>query len=467
MIAAPPAPPQADADVERQFTETVRPFLNTYCTSCHGGEKPAAQLDLRQYSSTKSVVQDFSRWDRVRERLAAREMPPRQAKQPDEGARQQVIRWVDTTWATEARAHDGDPGVVLARRLSNAEYDYTIHDLTGVDIRPAREFPIDPANLAGFDNSGESLTMSPALLTKYLQAARKVADHLYLDPDGFQFAPHPMLVETDREKYCIQQIVDFYDRQPTDYADYFRAAWLYRHRSAFGKPRATIADIAAENKVSGRYLTTIWNALEKKEEVGPLAKLQTMWRALPAPNANRPDLVSEGVGQMRDFVVRMRKDTNLKFASPVVKGLSIASQPLMNWKNRAYATHRRDFDRAALRVEGEPPPVEIKMPDGKRGLIGGGANGEDLNAIRALAEQYISRMDNSDLEVPAGQRARYEAAFAKFSAIFPDTFYVRERGRFYPDDSEDKGRLLSAGYHNVMGYFRDDAPLSELLLDEN
>ncbi len=68
--------------------------------------------------------------------------------------------------------------------------------------------------------------------------------------------------------------------------------------------------------------------------------------------------------------------------------------------------------------------------------------------------------------MPAGQRARYEAAFAKFSSIFPDTFYVRERGRFYPDDTEDKGRLLSAGFHNVMGYFRDDAPLSELLLDE-
>ena len=169
---------------------------------------------------------------------------------------------------------------------------------------------------------------------------------------------------------------------------------------------------------------------------------------------------------MRDFVVRMRKDTSLKFASPVVKGLSIASQPLMNWKNRQYATHRRDFERAALRVADEPPPVEVKMPDAKRGLIGGGLNGEDLNALRALAEQYQSRMKNPDLEVPAGQRARYEAAFARFSSIFPDTFYVRERGRFYPDDTEDKGRLLSAGFHNVMGYFRDDAPLSELLLDE-
>src|SRR5262245_35099721 len=31
----------------------------------------------------------------------------------------------------------------------------------------------------------------------------------------------------------------------------------------------------------------------------------------------------------------------------------------------------------------------------------------------------------------------------------------------------DKGRFLGAGFHNVMGYFRDDTPLVELILDEN
>ncbi len=95
-----------------------------------------------------------------------------------------------------------------------------------------------------------------------------------------------------------------------------------------------------------------------------------------------------------------------------------------------------------------------------------GPNGEDLTALKAQVRAYASRMENADLVVPAGQRARYEAAFATFSSVFPDAFYVRERGRFYPDESEDKGRWLSAGFHNVMGYTRDDAPLSELMLDE-
>src|SRR5207302_2821372 len=131
----------------------------------------------------------------------------------------------------EAERNAGDPGPVLARRLSNAELDYTVRDLTGVDIRPTREFPVDPANQAGFDNSGESLVMSPALLKKYLAAARLVADHVILKPQGFVFAPHPVVTETDRDKYCVKRIIDFYESHKVDLADYFLAAWQSRHRN--------------------------------------------------------------------------------------------------------------------------------------------------------------------------------------------------------------------------------------------
>ena len=71
-----------------------------------------------------------------------------------------------------------------------------------------------------------------------------------------------------------------------------------------------------------------------------------------------------------------------------------------------------------------------------------------------------------DLAVPVGQRARYEKAFAQFSRVFPDMFYMQERGRNYFDTTKDRGRLLDAGFHSLMGYFRDDQPLYELLLDD-
>ena len=453
---------EAGNSLDRKFTETVRPFLASYCTGCHSGRSPAAQFDLAQYSNLDAVVRDYPRWNLVLERLAAGEMPPKPAPQPQPAQRQQVIGWVQAVRTAEAKKHDGDPGPVLVRRLSNAEYNYTIRDLTGIDIRPTREFPVDPANPAGFDNSGESLSMSPALLAKYLQAAREVSNHMVLNLDGIAFAAHPMLVETDREKYAIQRIVDFYARQPTDYAAYFRAAWIYKHRAALGKPRATLALIAAESKVSPKYLAMIWQALEETpEQVGPLATLQRMWRALPAPRGAQD--ACEGCVQMRDFVVRIRKLTSTFFRSPVVAGLSATSQPLMNWKLKEFATHRRDFDRTALRVEGEPPPPESSL-ELDRGAVGGAKDQEEVKKfVGGILE---GRREDPDLAVPAGQRERYEAAFARFSSIFPDAFYIQERGRFYPVDTLDKGRLLSAGFHNVMGYFRDDLPLRELILDE-
>jgi hypothetical protein len=454
----------ADPSLERGFAETVRPFLAGYCTGCHGGSSPAAQFDIQKYTTVAALVRDYSHWNQVIKKLASSEMPPKEAKQPPQQLRKAVVDQVQAILAGEARRNAGDPGLVLARRLSNTEYNYTTRDLTGVDLRPTREFPVDPANPSGFDNSGESLSMSPELLAKYLQAAREIANHMVLTMDGFAFAPHPMLVETDREKYTIQRIVDFYERQPTDLAEYFRAAWIYKHRAILGKPRATLAAIAVETDVSPKYLGMIWQALEgAKEEIGPLAKLQTMWRALPVPKDWEPDLAREGCVQMRDFAVRLRKLTSPMFRSPVLAGLSPSSQPLMNWKLKQFATHRRDFDRAALRVEGESPPSEEGLTL-DRGAVGGT---RDQAEVKKFLDAILEgRRTDPDLAVPAGQRPRYEAAFSRFSSLFPDSFYIRERGRFYPVDTLDKGRLLSAGFHNVMGYYRDDIPLMELILDE-
>ena len=89
---------------------------------------------------------------------------------------------------TVEAARAGDPGRVVLRRLSNAEYTQTLRDLTGVaSLDPARDFPVDGAAGEGFTNTGNALVMSPALVTKYLDAAKQVADHAVLLPDGFRF----------------------------------------------------------------------------------------------------------------------------------------------------------------------------------------------------------------------------------------------------------------------------------------
>lgn len=448
----------AEAALEKKFGSVVRPFVDTYCISCHGHEKPKGDFDLSPFTSMPSVVSDFKRWELAFERLEAKEMPPKKAeKHPTVAQRKEVIDWILAVRRFEADRNAGDPGIVLARRLSNAEYDYTIRDLTGVDIRPTREFPVDPANQAGFDNSGESLTMSPALLKKYLQAAKEVSEHLLLKPDGLAFAPHEVITETDRDKYCIRRIVDFYERQPTDFADFFAAAWRFKNRSALGKSRSSIKEVAAASEVSPKYLAAVWGALIAKEEVGPIAKLQAMFRELPAAKRGvEPQDLRAGCVAMRNFVVEVREKIKPDVKNLGIPGVNASAQALVLWKDRQMAANRTKYDPALLQIDGVVPQLE-----------------EDKNKGPSYNQKKVAkkrRLPDENLFVPAAERARYEAAFARFAAIFPDAFYVKERGRTFVDPEEEKangnvGRLLSAGLHNQTGYFRDDGPLYNMILD--
>jgi hypothetical protein len=58
-------------------------------------------------------------------------------------------------------------------RLNRLEYDNTVRDLLGTDLRPAAHFIVD-AEANGFDNQAEQLGMSPALLDGFDQAAHDV-----------------------------------------------------------------------------------------------------------------------------------------------------------------------------------------------------------------------------------------------------------------------------------------------------
>src|SRR6266542_3399531 len=72
-----------------------------------------------------------------------------------------------------------DPGRVTLRRLNRAEYNNTIRDLVGVDFQPADDFPADDSGY-GFDNIGDVLSLPPALLEKYLAAARRILNKAFV-----------------------------------------------------------------------------------------------------------------------------------------------------------------------------------------------------------------------------------------------------------------------------------------------
>jgi mono/diheme cytochrome c family protein len=498
-----------EAALQHQFTDSVHPFVETYCVSCHGKEKTKGDLDLTKYATMDAVTRDHPRWATVLDKLTAVEMPPEKAKaQPTAAERQTVVAWIQSMRKFEAYRNAGDPGIVLARRLSNAEYDYTVRDLTGADIRPTKEFPVDPANEAGFDNSGESLAMSPALLKKYLEAAHSIADYVVFTPHGLTFAPFPVVADTDRDRYSVNLILGFYEKQDTNYAHYFEAAWQFKNRSALGKSNATLADIAAADNVSPKYLNTIWTTLETSEDVGPIAKLQTMWRKLPRGAKADPAKVKAGCEAMSEFVVTLRQKLVPDVPNLMGGRMNNGSQPLLLWKDRQLAANRTRYDTNKLQIRGMPLPVitnQMAMNQKEKGtnrvaaamatnqialsLKGTNAvavtnqiaiNQKGTNQV-AMTQKNAKGMakvkkvlPDPDLTVPKDlkQRARYQAAFAKFCEVFPDAFYISERGRTYADPETEKekgrtGRLLNAGFHSMTGYFRDDGPLYGMMLDDS
>tara|TARA_R110002073_G_scaffold59094_13_gene149300 strand:+ start:6354 stop:9323 length:2970 start_codon:yes stop_codon:yes gene_type:complete len=424
------------------FRDTVQPLLQTHCADCHNDVTREGDLDLSVDQDLASVVKNFRRWMVVLERLEAGDMPPEDAdEQLTQQQRESVVRWIEAVRDAEAKRTAGDPGVVLARRLSNAEYNYTIRDLTGVDIQPANAFPIDPANEAGFDNSGESLTMSPALLRKYLAAAQSVAEHLALTPTGFEFAPHPVITPTDRDKFCVNRIVDFYNRQRTDYDDYFMLLWQFQNRDRLGRSGVTLTELARQHGLSERYAETLWEMLTgEAESVGVIAAIQAMWLELPAGATEQHQAEARAdCEQIAEFVTTLRESLVPEVPNLTSPEMNNGSQPLVLWKNRQFVENRRCYS-------GTP------LPEGDLGLPADSAAAQAMTAADDAAKDQM----HESLE--------------RFCSIFPDAFFISERARVYLDAKSEKklkGRFLSAGFHSQMGYFRDDAPLYDLMLDES
>ena len=166
------APPSARSSAG--FDTVVKPFLAQNCFSCHGNKKQENDLNLQSFDTRASLIAHRERWDEVIGKLRRGEMPPLEEEQPPEEQRQAVAAWLARELERLDAATPPDPGRVTARRLNRTEYNNTIKELLGVDLRPADDFPQDDAGY-GFDNIADVLSLSPVLMEKYVSAADRVA----------------------------------------------------------------------------------------------------------------------------------------------------------------------------------------------------------------------------------------------------------------------------------------------------
>jgi hypothetical protein len=266
----------ATADFEKE----IRPILAEYCNKCHSTEKQKGDLDLERFGSMTEVKKHPDVWVDVLEQIASKEMPPKDKPQLSAAQKQQLSTWAQGTLDEIALASAGDPGPVVLRRLSNSEYLYTVRDLTGVPaLDPTREFPIDGAAGEGFDNAGAALVMSPALLAKYFEAAREIAGHAVLLPDGIRFSAATS--SRDWTDEILANIRAFYARYSEaggatamnlqevkvetnaggrlPVQRYITA--LLKNRDALRSGKTAIADVALASDLNGKYLGLLWQGL--------------------------------------------------------------------------------------------------------------------------------------------------------------------------------------------------------------
>lgn len=281
--------------------KAVEPFLAAKCYSCHGGEKTKGDVDLKQFAADPKLSAEFEIWTKVKDTIENGDMPPKKAKQLSPDEKVAITGWVTHGLDALAEAKSGDPGPVTMRRLTNAEYDYTIRDLTGHDYGLAKEFQTDGGGGEGFTNTGDVLFTSPAAIDKYFAAARKLADHATILPGtGIVFnAQRIGLRGPEQVKAQAQQALYVWYQQksgphlPKDFddmreADYMLACWKHKH---FQTP---LEQLAKNEKLSIHFLTNWWNLLTNVEPKSRYLDLtRVAWRELPGADAAQPGKVPE------------------------------------------------------------------------------------------------------------------------------------------------------------------------------
>lgn len=281
---------------EGEFEQTVPPILRQYCIQCHSTELKEGELDLESFADPQMTVEQPKIWEMVLAQIVDGEMPPADEPQLPAPLKAKLITSLQERLDQLALADAGDPGNVVLRRLSNREYTYTLRDLTGIaSLDPAKEFPADGAAGEGFTNAGAALVMSPSFLTKYLDAAKGIADHAVLLPSGMRFSPSTSRRDWTNES--LARIRDFY-RQFTVNIDeeitvggtgvvhndggriplemYLTA--LSENRDALGEGSKTLASLADDTNLNAKYLGLLWTMLHEEQPSLLLDTLRAKWR---------------------------------------------------------------------------------------------------------------------------------------------------------------------------------------------
>ncbi len=148
-------------------------LLDGYCVSCHNPVTKAGNLVLTGLAVGR-VGDDPETWERVVRKLRSGLMPPPGSRRPDEVAYNGFLSTLQHSLDLAAAAQPNPGRTDTAHRLNRNEYVNAVRDLLAVELNAPDLLPPDDSSY-GFDNIAGALRMSPALMERYLAAAKVVS----------------------------------------------------------------------------------------------------------------------------------------------------------------------------------------------------------------------------------------------------------------------------------------------------
>src|ERR1041385_1591040 len=157
------------ADARKSFKDVVTPFVDTYCSRCHGQKRQKGGINFEPALKKPGETASSKRWRQALAKVRSHDMPPDSAdKFPTDEERQKFLDGISKIKFLSSK----DPGPFVIRRLTKVEYGNTLHDLLGVDAAVADELP-DEVIGEGYLN-----TLSALQSEQYLAIANDVLDRV-------------------------------------------------------------------------------------------------------------------------------------------------------------------------------------------------------------------------------------------------------------------------------------------------
>ena len=176
--AASPGPAGRQAPAPEPLS---RELFDRYCVTCHNERLRTAGLLLDRLDVSR-VHANAETLEKVVRKLRSGQMPP--AGRPRPGA-ETIDAFAGALEAAldHAAAARPDPGRVASRRLNRLEYVNAVADLLDLEVDGEALLPSDMAGF-GFDNNADVLSITPALMSRYIAAATRISRVAVGSPDN-------------------------------------------------------------------------------------------------------------------------------------------------------------------------------------------------------------------------------------------------------------------------------------------